>query len=33
MAFFELDADVLLLDLGAGTHSNTLDLFNLAGEG
>jgi MinD-like ATPase involved in chromosome partitioning or flagellar assembly len=32
-AFFELDADVLMIDLGAGTQENTLDLFNLAGEG
>ena len=32
-AFFSLPADVLLLDLGAGTQENTLDLFNLAGEG
>ena len=26
-----LDADVILIDLGAGTHYNTLDFFNLAG--
>ncbi|MFN3198082.1 MAG: P-loop NTPase [Bradymonadia bacterium] len=32
-AFFELDEDVLLIDLGAGTHLSTLDFFNVAGEG
>ena len=32
-AFLRLPADALLLDLGAGTHPSTLDLFNLAGEG
>ncbi len=28
-----LDADHILIDLGAGTHYNTLDFFNLAAEG
>lgn len=32
-ALLHLDADVVLLDLGAGTHYATLDLFNLAGTG
>jgi len=32
-AFIALDADALLIDLGAGTHYNTLDFFNLAGLG
>jgi flagellar biosynthesis protein FlhG len=32
-ALLELDADHVLIDLGAGTHYNTLDFFNLAGEG
>lgn len=32
-AFLGLDADVLLIDLGAGTQYNTLDFFNLAGVG
>ncbi len=32
-ALLGLDADVALLDLGAGTHYGTLDLFNLAGTG
>ncbi|MFZ4739358.1 MAG: P-loop NTPase, partial [Bradymonadia bacterium] len=32
-AFLELDADVLVIDLGAGTQDNTLDFFNMASEG
>jgi len=32
-AFLELEADALLIDLGAGTGDGTLDFFNLAGEG
>lgn len=32
-AFFALDDDILLIDLGAGTHLSTLDFFNAAGEG
>jgi MinD-like ATPase involved in chromosome partitioning or flagellar assembly len=31
--FLELEADALLIDLGAGTGDGTLDFFNLAGEG
>ena len=32
-AFLALDADVLLVDLGAGPHYTTVDFFNLAGLG
>ncbi|MCA9558789.1 MAG: P-loop NTPase, partial [Myxococcales bacterium] len=32
-ALMALDVDAVLLDLGAGTHYATLDLFNLAGTG